>query len=701
MGSRTADDCLTDVTLAARFEKVCLKEDPIGSTPHGQYDRKRTSGEQVMAVPQAPRPGTAQPKRPSGKRPSKKPPRAVFTKLPAHRSSSVLLPSNDAFGPAFRINKMQLSKTLSFSQPTRDNQSLKPRPSTAVPAARQQPAGASAGSSLPNRVPMNPAGIRGSQELRFSGQSVARSVGHIGENKRHEGKGDEARRDEGRMQRSAQVEAEQVEGSSSGHDCGSDDVEPLTEADSADQSNKSSHAGATVELDGYNEDKEACSLRELTSPLRMSSEPDPSSLSPPVYDGLSCFGISGVVGVHNGQQNSATDFFYNELMAAASAETQQSQQQDVARPRLSQLLPTDQQVRRSSLQSSPQLSPQAPRTKHTNSPRRHSIDVIFTNGAEQPPETSAQKCGAEQGPETSAQEKEVHLDLNALSELTEGSPSPIDQIDGAWAAILQDNPDFSPWEPSPPSSPPVAQLTRLGKRRQALRSTKKTLLCSEALCHGFDITTCDAELSHSNDDQECVLYELCGPDDGDDEHSSDGDSVPVRPSEKDASEAGRCFSEPDTSSPIHHIFCDGDIIQVRCFEVEEALETRQEQEWLSLSDGRGWVLRSGDSEGGFWKKVSSEWPHYRLKCRGKSRCWHLRDEPDERSASLHQFCHLDIIEVSCAEDNWLALADGSGWVLAGDHSATGKGWELLEKDEWEFVPDSPYFDKIKKNFIWR
>jgi hypothetical protein len=126
--------------------------------------------------------------------------------------------------------------------------------------------------------------------------------------------------------------------------------------------------------------------------------------------------------------------------------------------------------------------------------------------------------------------------------------------------------------------------------------------------------------------------------------------------------------------------------------------------WLRLKDGRGWVQQElwghppeAKVSPGRWKRVRSEWPHYQLLCKGKVKVFHLRDEPEDDAESIHRFYHLDIIEVSNQAGDWLCVSDGSGWVLA-SHPGSGSKWVLLETDEWEVVPESPYFDKIKPMF---
>ena len=64
---------------------------------------------------------------------------------------------------------------------------------------------------------------------------------------------------------------------------------------------------------------------------------------------------------------------------------------------------------------------------------------------------------------------------------------------------------------------------------------------------------------------------------------------------------------------------------------------------------------------------------------------------------VHKFFDQDIIEVSSQAGNWLCVSDGSGWVQQ-SHEHSGSEWLLLETDEWEVVPESPYFDKIAHMF---
>ena len=143
-------------------------------------------------------------------------------------------------------------------------------------------------------------------------------------------------------------------------------------------------------------------------------------------------------------------------------------------------------------------------------------------------------------------------------------------------------------------------------------------------------------------------------------------------------------------------FYDGDMVRVA--EVTK-------HGWIRLRDGRGWLpLKLHDSQdeaavrnAGRWKQVASEWPHYQLELQGRTKGSHLREEPDEDADSYHRFNNLDIIEVSSQAGNWLQISDGSGWVQA-VHPNGGAKWILLETDDWEVVPESPYFDKIKHMF---
>jgi len=146
-------------------------------------------------------------------------------------------------------------------------------------------------------------------------------------------------------------------------------------------------------------------------------------------------------------------------------------------------------------------------------------------------------------------------------------------------------------------------------------------------------------------------------------------------------------------------FYDGDMVQIA--------QVRKDG-WMRLKDGRGWIQqkmklsKDNDEEAvrsaGVWNLVDSEWPHYQLEVQAsRIKGSHLREEPEEEADSIHRFNNLDIIEVSSQAGNWLCVSDGSGWVQA-SHPEGKMKWVLLETEEWEVVPESPYFDKLAHMF---